>query len=210
MENSDKKRKALELIKQTLEVAGLNPDEYDLALYNKARRVPAAPNIQVFQTAAFLAATTLSGSANKIYMYFLSQSGFENYASFDQRTLHENLDMSLSSVEKAIRELTDNGLIIKTDHINDKRRRDYWINPMGAWKGKMAKRKNAIDMANNALDNQLHLFGESVKKNKEREAEEIKQKRPNLFIEMGKKQAGLPNVFDSNKTINVPDNSQEE
>ena len=76
-------------------------------------------------------------------MYFLSQSGFENYASFDQKTLHENIGMSLSAVEKGIKELVENGLIIKTKHPNDARRNDYWINPMSAWKGKMSKRKNA-------------------------------------------------------------------
>ena len=37
------------------------------------------------------------------------------------------------------------------------------------------------NIANHENENQLHLFGESVEENKIREAQEIKQKRPNLF-----------------------------
>jgi DNA-binding MarR family transcriptional regulator len=130
------KEKALKIVKGALELAGLNPDEYDLALYKK-NRIKAAPNIQLFQTAAYLAATCLSPSANKILMYFLSISEFENYVGMDQKTLHEELNISMRSTERGINELVESGIIIKVKHLSDKRRNDYFINPMQAWKGKI-------------------------------------------------------------------------
>lgn len=176
----DGKRKALEIIKNALQMAGINADEYDFSLYKK-NKVKSAPNIQVFQTAAYLAATCLSPSANKILMYFLSLSEFENYVGIDQLSLHEDLGMSLSSTERGIKELCDNGIIIKSKHPSDKRRNDYFINPMSAWKGKTLNRKIALQKLNTEENNQLHLFGETYEDNVKREGEEIKQKRPNLF-----------------------------
>lgn len=176
----DGKRRALEIMKNALEAAGIKSDDYDFSLYKK-NKVKSAPNIQVFQTAAYLAATCLSPSANKILMYFLSLSEFENYVGIDQLTLHEDIGMSLSSTERGIKELVDNGIIIKGKHPSDKRRNDYFINPMSAWKGKTLNRKIALQKLNVEQNNQLHLFGETYDDNVKRETEEIKQKKPNLF-----------------------------
>ena len=133
--------------------AGLNSDDYDLFLSKKSK-VKAAPNIQVFQTAAYLAATTLTPSANKVLMYFLSISHFENYVNLDQQTLRDDLNISLSATEKALKELYDNGVILKTKHPTDKRRNDYFINPMSAWKGKILNRKIALNALTHASENQ--------------------------------------------------------
>jgi DNA-binding MarR family transcriptional regulator len=179
------KEKALKIVKGALELAGLNPDEYDLALYKK-NRIKAAPNIQLFQTAAYLAATCLSPSANKILMYFLSISEFENYVGMDQKTLHEELNISMRSTERGINELVESGIIIKVKHLSDKRRNDYFINPMQAWKGKIMNRKIKLNEMNITSPNQLHLFGEGYEDNLERESKEIKAKRPNLFLTGGK------------------------
>lgn len=179
------KRKAVQIIKGALELAGLNPDDYDISLFKRSK-IKAAPNIQLFQTAAYLAATCLSPSANKILMYFLSISEFENYVGMDQRTLHEDLNISLSSTEKGIKELVENGIIIKTKHPSDKRRNDYFINPMQAWKGKILNRKEALNKLHKEDPSQLHLFGETYQENIVREQEEMKAKRPNLFLTGGK------------------------
>jgi DNA-binding MarR family transcriptional regulator len=182
----DGKRRALTIIKGALELAGLDPEQYDLNLYKKGK-VKAAPNIQLFQTAAYLAATCLSPSANKILMYFLSISEFENFVGIDQLTLHEDLNISIASTERGIRELVENGIVIRTKHPSDKRRNDYFINPMQAWKGKTLNRKIALNKLNKENPNQLHMFGESLEENQERELSEIKAKRPNLFLTGGKK-----------------------
>lgn len=179
------KEDSLRIIKSALELAGLDSSEYDLMLFKKGKP-KIAPNIQLFQTAAYLAATCLSPSANKILMYFLSISEFENYVGIDQRTLHEELNISLSSTEKGVKELVENGIVIKVKHLSDKRRNDYFINPMQAWKGKAINRKMALSSLSKEMENQLHLFGESLEYNQERETQEIKAKRPNLFLTAGK------------------------
>ena len=181
----DGKKKALGLIKSALELAGLNPDDYDLSL-RKANKIKPPPNIQLFQTAAYLAATCLSPSANKVLMFFLSISSFENYVGVDQNTIANEINMSRSSVEKGIKELTDNGVIIKTLHPSDHRRKDYFINPMHAWKGKMLNRKIKLSDLHQQDPDQLHLFGETLEENQEREANEIVKKRQNLFLTGGK------------------------
>lgn len=181
----DGKKEALRVVRGALELAGLNPDEYDLMLFKKGKP-KSAPNIQLFQTAAYLAATCLSPSANKILMYFLSISEFENYVGMDQKSLHEELGMSLRSTTYGIKELVENGIIIKVAHISDKRRNDYFINPMQAWKGKTLNRKIALNKLNKEFENQLHLFGEGYQDNQTRENNEIKAKKPNLFLTGGK------------------------
>ena len=173
----DAKRKVLEQITGILQDAGLHG--YELGLY-KPTRVKAAPNIQVFQTAAYLAATTLSPSANKILMYFLSVSEFENYIGVDIKTINEALSISYSSCEKGLRELRENGVILKIQHPNDKRRNDYFINPMQAWKGKILNRKIALEKLNKADTNKITLFGEGFEETTIRESKEIKAKKPLL------------------------------
>ena len=170
------KREVLEKINGILQDAGLFGYELNL---RKAPKVIAAPNIQLFQTAAYLAATRLSPSANKILMYFLSVSEFENYIGVDIKSLHEKLDISYSSCEKGLKELRDNSVIIGVKHINDKRRNDYFINPMQAWKGKMINRQSTLKELNKD-ENQLELFGESYSDAISREMSEIKNKRPSL------------------------------
>lgn len=182
----DGKRKALTIVKGALELAGLNPDEYDLTLHKKGNP-KAAPNIQVFQTAAYLAATCLSPSAGKIFLYFLSMSEFENYVGVShQDTIAEDTGLTIRTVSNALKELNDNGIIIKTQNPQDKRLVDYWLNPMSAWKGKTLNRKIALQKIASENENQLHLFGERYEENVIREAEEIKKKRPNLFLTGGK------------------------
>jgi hypothetical protein len=82
--------------------------------------------------------------------------------------------------------LIENGIVIKVKHLSDKRRNDYFINPMQAWKGKTINRKMALSTLNKELESQLHLFGETLEYNQERESLEIKAKKPNLFL-TGKK-----------------------
>ena len=180
------KERALKLFYNALELAGIDPTDYDFSLKKKADQPKPAPNIQVFQTAAYLAATCLAPSANKLLMYFLSISQFENAVSIDQKSLSEDLSMSLSSVEKGMRELIENGIVLKVKYLKDGRRNEYWLNPMSAWKGKTLNRKIALQKAYNMDKNQLHLFGETYEQNVIREAEEIKKKRPNLFLKGGK------------------------
>jgi len=179
----DAKKRTLEKFKNTLVNEGLDLEGYTFSLFKKGN-VKAAPNIQLFQTAAYIAATSLTPSGNKVLMYLLSLSEFENFISIDQKTLNEELNISLSSAEKAIKELIDNGIIIKVKHPSDKRRNDYFLNPMQAWKGKTLNRKMSIAKFQKENQFQLSLFGESVNEGQIREANEIKAKKPSYKLQI--------------------------
>ena len=168
------------------ETAGLDFNNYTL---QKVKSQPKpAPNIQLFQTAAYLAATTLSPAANKVLMYFLSVSEFENFVGIDQKTLKEEMGVSLSSIERGIRELEKNGIIYKSKHLSDKRRNDYFLNPLTAWKGKILNRKIALEKLSKEPDNQLHMFGEQYDSSIAREQAEIRQKKPMYSLLGGAKE----------------------
>jgi len=175
------KIRTLEIIQKTMEQQGLDMKDYNISLFKKTT-VKAAPNIQLFQTAAYIAATCLTPSANKILMYFLSLAEFENFITMDQKSLNEELKISLRSAEYGIKELVDNGILIKIKHPSDKRRNDYFLNPMQAWKGKTLNRKIALAKMNQESSIQLQIFGESFEDSQIRESNEIKAKKPSYEI----------------------------
>lgn len=167
------------------ETVGLDMKDYQFTKRNNQPKP--APNIQVFQTAAYLASTTLSPAASKIFLYFLSISEFENYVDvYHHETISEEVNLSLRHTMRGLKELEENGIVIKTVNRHDKRKREYFLNPMSAWKGKTLNRKIALSKLNSENNDQLHLFGETYEENVIREAEEIKKKRPNLFLTGGK------------------------
>jgi len=135
------------------------------------------PNIMVFQTFAYLAATRLKPASNKVLMLFFANSAYENYIGMDILAISEKLDISERQVARAIKELKDNNIIISTNHPSDKRRNDYFLNPHSAWKGNSVSRKKLMQIV---PDNQLSLFGINSKQNSEREKIEIRSGKPYL------------------------------
>ena len=145
------------------------------------KRTPLPPNIMVFQTFAYLAATTLKPSSNKVLMLFFAHSGYENYVGMDQSTMAEKLGLSDSAVRKAVKELEDSGIIIKTPNPSDKRRIDYFLNPFSAWKGNGFSRAEAIKKL---PSNQLDLFGACSGEHQAREVREIKSGSAEKFVQL--------------------------
>lgn len=126
----------------------------------QVRRVPLPHNTMVFQAAAYLCCTKLASSSNRILMYFFSISEYENFISVDVQTLSELLNLTTRSIKSGLKELEDNNIIIKIKNIRDKRRHDYFINPVVSWRGNSAtwdKTKKQIQVSN---PNQLNLFGQ--------------------------------------------------
>jgi predicted transcriptional regulator len=119
------------------------------------KRIPLPANIMVFQAFAYLAATKLKDCSNRVLMLLFSKSGYENFVSMDVTTIAEELNYTNRSVISALEELTKHNIIIKTQHPSDKRRNDYFINPMSAWKGNSFARKKMIESIDT---NQLNLF----------------------------------------------------
>lgn len=130
---------------------------------NEPKKVKLPPGIFVFQAAAFLCATKLNASTNRILMYFFSKSSYENFIGVDVKTLMEELNVSKPTVVNALKDLEYNNILIKYQNVHDKRRHDYFINPISAWKGKSPVRRNTIATIKNENPDQLELFGNSYK-----------------------------------------------
>lgn len=113
------------------------------------------PNIMVFQAFAYLSATKLKDASNRVLMLLFSKSGYENFVSMDISTIAEELKYTERSVISALNELTDNNIVIKTPHPSDKRRHDYFINPIAAWKGNSFARTKKIKILDTK---QLRMF----------------------------------------------------
>lgn len=159
------------------DIKNLMPEASTISVNFGKKRVPLPPNIMVFQTFAFLAATELKPATNKVLMLFFANSAYENYVGMDIVTIGEKLNISERSVINAINELEKNKIIIRTKHPNDKRRNDYFLNPFTSWKGNAESRKKMIEII---PPNQLDLFGISEEDHKIREKNEIKNNIPLL------------------------------
>ena len=168
----DYKRGIAETIKNAV------PDSSSISVnINNKKRIPLPPNIMVFQTFAFLAATELKPASNKVLMLFFANSGYENYIGMDVKKIAEALSVSERTVTNATNELEHHNIIIKTKHPSDKRRHDYFLNPFASWKGNSESRKKIMQIV---PDNQLELFGKNTKDLVSREQSEIKSGTPSF------------------------------
>lgn len=136
-----------------------------------------APNAMVFQTMAYLVSTQCSTRACQVFMYFLGLSGYENFVSVDQSKIASELKTTERTVQDAIKELVSHGVVVTSKYENDKRRLEYYINPIAAWRGNSLTRKIKVQSGD---ENQLEIFGKSAKHHLERETEEIKKKKSSV------------------------------
>jgi len=98
-------------------------------------------------------------STFRVLFYLISLSKYENFNSIDVKTIAENMNMTPLSVKRATKQLSDDNVIKKIDHPSDKRRIDYFLNPMAMWRGKTLNRDKFLIKAKTQKI-QLGLFGE--------------------------------------------------
>jgi hypothetical protein len=141
-------------------VEGSRPHEITVNIREEKKKLPLPPSIIVFQAAAFMCATKLTPSANRILMFFFSKSVYENFIGIDVLTLVEDLKVSKRSVINGLQELEDANIIIKIVNGQDRRRHDYFINPVAAWKGHSYSRNKQINKMKETKESaaQLNLF----------------------------------------------------
>lgn len=150
-----------ELVENNISTGDKHPTETNVHIHTQKKRIQLPHHVMVFQTFAFLAATRLKPSTNVILMLFFSKSAYENYIGMDVMTIAEELNYSKLTVIRGLNELVDNNVIIKFPNPRDKRRHDYFINPVAVWKGNSYARKKVMAV----LDpDQLELFGEPLPK----------------------------------------------
>jgi hypothetical protein len=134
--------------------------ETSVVIRNAPKRVKLEDNIMVFQTFAWLACKKLKPCSNKILMWFFAVSQYENFVGVDIQTLVEELDMSKRAVIDGLNELEENNIIIKFKNGRDRRRHDYFINPVAAWRGNSVARKMFINKVNFEDPKQLKMWNE--------------------------------------------------
>ena len=140
--------------------------ETKVTIRTAPKRISLPPNMMVFQAAAYLCATKLNASTNRILMFFFAKSGYENFIGVDVKTLCEELRMSKPTVCDGLKALEENNVLVKYQNVHDKRRHDYFINPVSAWKGNSFTRDQKLKTMATANTKQLELFGEVVEPKK--------------------------------------------
>jgi DNA-binding MarR family transcriptional regulator len=128
-----------------------NASDYETNVYVniKQRRTALLPaHVQVFQEIAILVSIGLSGRACKVLLYFFGKQGYENYLGLDIETIMHDLTMSKPTVVNALKELCDANVILKLANPADKRRHDYFVNPIQSWKGNSIQRQKRINEFN--------------------------------------------------------------
>lgn len=139
---------------------------------------PLPPSIILMQTFATLSASTLKANTCKVLFYLLGMSEFNNYVCVDVKTIQEDVGISRVTVVRALNELTENNIVTKHTSPMDRRRHDYFLHPVAAWKGSAVNRKTTIHrfIEDHYNHGQLSLFGEYLEDSLERERLEIKHK----------------------------------
>lgn len=160
----DKKNRQLEdfseYIEQGIEEEGKERNlEVEVTTIVKTKQGKMPQSVIVIQAFALELAYRTKYGVNtfRVLFYFISLSEFENFISIDVKSISEDLGISIPSVKRATKQLSDDNIIIKTAHPTDKRRVDYFLNPMAMWKGKTLKRdKFLLEAKRNKM--QLDLF----------------------------------------------------
>jgi hypothetical protein len=80
----------------------------------------------------------------RVLFYLFGLSQYENFVSIDIKTIAEFLKIAERSVLRATKDLEVGNILIKMTHPSDRRRKDYFINPMAAWRGKTINRTKSI------------------------------------------------------------------
>jgi DNA-binding MarR family transcriptional regulator len=132
--------------------------DVDVSIYVK-KKVPKQSNYVMFYQAVNLELVKiLKPNGCKVLLYLMSKTNYDNYVGVNQETIQEELGYKQpKSVVEAIKELKQYNIIVSMPDLNDKRRNVYFINPYQSWKGKVAKRIEAVKKANNLDWTQLEL-----------------------------------------------------
>lgn len=165
--SKDKIKNAVKDIVSEAHLGQLNGKDIDVNVYAGGKRIQLAPMIMVFQKFAYLCATEMKPSSNKVLMLFFAVSAYENVVSMDVKTIQEYLGLGKTAVVTALNELEENNIIIKMQYTHDKRRHEYFINPYTAWKGNAQSRKAKLKEINKGNKLQLDMFSGQIKTEKD-------------------------------------------
>jgi DNA-binding MarR family transcriptional regulator len=165
MNNKEKKQKLVDFSEYLdggiMEVGkdnGLNVDVTNIVKLKQGKMPDSVFMLQAFaQKLSYR--DNYSVATFRVLFYFISLSQYENFVSVDIKTISDCLDISELSVKRATKTLVQDNVVIKVPHPSDKRRVDYFLNPLGMWKGKTLSRDKFLNKAKQEKI-QLDMFNE--------------------------------------------------
>jgi DNA-binding MarR family transcriptional regulator len=133
-------------------------DDTSVSVYIKKKVPKQSTYVMFYQQVNLELVKELQPNACKVLLYLMSKTQYDNYIGVNQETIQEELGYaSIRSVQNALKELKKLNIILTMPDLVDKRRNVYFINPYQSWKGKVAKRIEAVKRLIEANGEQLSL-----------------------------------------------------
>lgn len=125
----------------------------------KRLQVFSEPFVMVTQRMAFEMAVNGNKATALVFLYFVGIQAYKNLVGVDQLTIAEDLNMSRQTISKSINELESANIIKRIPSLNDRRRKDYMMNPHGVWKGDAFEKQQVLRTVESIFPKeQLSLF----------------------------------------------------
>jgi DNA-binding MarR family transcriptional regulator len=137
--------------------------------------IPAS--VFLFQHFARISSIQMNGSTSRVLLFLLSIQGYENIVGVDIKTISETLGMSERTTMRSMKSLEEFNVIKRYPNFTDRRRNDYFVNPLATWKGKSRNRlKQMAEIHRHQLS--LDLFDGAIVNdqdlNKDRKGKQLK------------------------------------
>jgi DNA-binding MarR family transcriptional regulator len=122
----------------------ITEEKYEVSVNLRRKKINVETDwTMLFQKVVLKASKTLQPSSCKVLFYFLGSTGYGNHFECHLETIIEEIQISRATANRAIRELINNNVIIKSKSSMDHRLNCYCVNPDIAWKGQVKLRKIA-------------------------------------------------------------------
>lgn len=102
-------------------------------------KIPTIPDyVQLFQEAIrrIVAGEGMTLITYRVFLFMLGSMQYENFIGINIKTISEDLNVSVPSVSRAMKQLKDLNIIITIKDTMDRRLNCYILNPKAVWKGK--------------------------------------------------------------------------
>lgn len=144
---------------------GIRIDAYTIMKKQQGRTDPFVRVLQEFASA--VVNHDFSKNTYRVMMLFFSTCQYGNFVNMDIKTISDTLQITERNTIDAVKKLCENNIIIKVENLQDRRRNDYFLNPLAIWKGQTEDRRKTVKKL---MDNetQLNLFQPPVKKIQEK------------------------------------------
>ena len=115
-------------------------EDMQVSVFVKKKRPKLEQFTFFFQAVNQLILKELSPASCKVLFYFIAHAEYGNYISKQMSWIMDDTNMSRSSVNRAIKQLTELNIVHVLENPQDKRKHDYYLNPTQSWKGTSKER----------------------------------------------------------------------